>query len=434
MEDKHGIDTSTDERFKESMIELKVYVNNFFESYIEHFNKIFEQITDNSWIEKAYNELTPYSLALFGSNVSSKYREIVEYLEKKDEREGLTDEEISYLTYFSKLSKACNEYSMKYGSDLNAQIDYMKAVIPDKTLLDNTKVSKSMKKIVTNNRNIPMTVNVGNKKNNNECFVFVDIEDNNDIAISGGKFTAIDQANLRAVEDLFMAGNKYFTADMVYRARKGYTNAGGVSPQAIASVQNSINKMSNIRITIDYTNQYKLWYPDKDFSKSQFKKTEALLPLGIATVKVSGVEKTAYYLLKEPLLYEYAKTFKQVITLPSNLLNTKDVICRSSGDEDDVIVQYLLTRISIMKNKKNNTGNKITYRFFDESKGKNGEYTGIFVEVGFKDVEPSANKARKLRDRTKDILTSFKNKGFITGFKEYKQKDKKTYAGIEIFY
>lgn len=375
--------------------------------------------------------------ALFGERKAREYQQIINIYEKQ---EHLTEGEKIELQYFKEMLSVCKEYLSRANTNLPnqeqslTQIETLRAVIPSKTLLDNTKLSRSLKKVVDKRKNVRMEVNVGNKKNSAECTIMVDIEDNNDITISGGKFTAIDQANLRAIEDLDVAGNKYFTADMIYRARKGYTNSEYVSPRAITAVQASINKMSNIKITIDYTNQYKLWYPERDFSKSQFRKTEALLPLGIATVKVGGIEKTAYYLLKEPLLYEYAKTFKQVITLPSTLLNTKDVICRSSGDEDDVIVQYLLTRISIMKNKKNNTGNKIAYRFFDKTKGRDGEYTGLFVEVGFKDEEPTPKKVMNLRNRTKDILTSFKNKGFITGFNEYKQNGSKSYAGIEIFY
>ena len=107
---------------------------------------------------------------------------------------------------------------------------------------------------------------------------------------------------------------------MVYRAMNGLIGREYVGPQALESVEKSLDKSRYIQATIDYTEEAKLY--NRDIEKTVYQ--GYLLAAEKVTVKLNGTEQEGYRLLRKPILYEYAQVSGQVITVPATLLQTKD--------------------------------------------------------------------------------------------------------------
>lgn len=327
-----------------------------------------------------------------------------------------------YEAYYEKISRAGFIIDKKTGQ-LSFNIEQLnRPHKPKITVLNNTKVYKQIIDLAT----VPgkYEVLVSPSKAKQRVTAIVDISQLKNIEIYGGNLTKIDLLNLKAVHDLYEAGNEYITADMVYRARKGYVSTQKVRKSSTEQTRLSLQKMSNIKITIDYAEHIKMNYPGIDTSRDKFKRTRALLPMDEIQIMAGGVEVWAFRLLKpvskkeeDPiLLYQYASDVKQLIRLPFELLDVKDTINRST-DYDDILKNYLLEQISWIKQPGSRRSNQIAY-------------AGIYAEI-YGEKEISRKQKHTTRAKTRDILYSFKCKGFIKDYQEYPE-GKKEVTGVNI--
>ena len=340
------------------------------------------------------------------------------------ERMSLTEEEKEEIlqdllesiseTYFSYTrsdllpKKKKPEGTKDLAAELENKATTLVSILPKLSIIVNSKISSELTKDFIGKGEIPIKVNKRNAKKEVLVYASLTYEGEN-IELSGRQeFTPYDRVVHNSVVTLHAAGNEIFTPEMVYRAMNGLTESEKVSPQAIGAVTRSIEKSRVTKLTIDYTQEAKA----RNLDVKEAKYDGMLLNADKVTGSVSGVKKEAYRLLRTPILYEYSQQIKQIISVPIQLLQTKEAL--RSTDEVIVIRFYLIQRIEIMKNNKNQS-NKILY-------------STIFEELGKQN--PTKQKAEKIRDATKAILGLLIKKEYIQGYQEYKEG--RQIKGIEI--
>ena len=228
-------------------------------------------------------------------------------------------------------------------------------------------------------------------------------------------FTPYDREVHDAVITLNVAGNDVITPEMVYRAMNGMTDTEYVSPQAVEAVSQSLDQSMRIMVKIDYTQEADA-YGKKD-AKVKYKYEGHLLACEKITVEAGGHKKEAYHLHRSPILYEYAQISGQIISVPIELLNTKDVV---RGSEDvSVLKGYLLRQIEGMKSG-------------SFKRSRNILYAGLYKELGMNDLPPKAlaDKALKIRKHVEAVLKEWVEQEYIMGYSQY--KDGKTIKGVTI--
>lgn len=237
-------------------------------------------------------------------------------------------------------------------------------------------------------------------------------DDNIKIFDKNKRFTPYDRAVHNAVCSIWEAGNEYLTPNQVYRCMNGLTKGEYVTPQRVGAVTKSIDKARRIYTKIDYRDEAKAWNEKID----KFIVEDTILSAQKVTLEAGGEEVTGYKINTKPILYEYAQVSKQIITVPSKLLNIQGIL--NSTPEITVLKEYLIRRIEVMKHKRNKTqSNKILF-------------TAIYNELELTD--PDKYKTNRLRAHTKTLLQNYKKNKYIKDFKFYKKG--RSFHGIEIFY
>lgn len=262
------------------------------------------------------------------------------------------------------------------------------------------------------------------KKN---IFVTVDLTADENLALSNPNITPYDMAIMDAVYTLMVNGVTAFTPEMVVRIMSGYFDQN-VTQQKSETVATSLRKLSMIRITIDCTNELRA--RKKICADDTARLTSYLMPIREIDIQSANHQTImhGYQLIEKPVLYAYAELIKQIINIPTKLLE----ISNSSGnghlsDTDDVIVmkRALIRRIEVMKNQKNHMDNHtIRYERYDLATDTE---TGFFARLGFNKSSYSQWKKKRntLHKIITTILSEFIKEKYIAGYdvvKEGKQK------------
>lgn len=319
---------------------------------------------------------------------------------------GLSIEEIEKmpLADFLKLVK-----KYKNTNKISTDSISLKSILPNTFIIPNNKMANQMVNDLLGAGEVALSV-CGNKK---EVLTKVSVNyDDEGIQIyNEKKFTPYDRVVCDSVTSLFESGNSEFSPTMVYRCMNGLKNTEKISPQAVAAVTKSIDKISRMYCKIDWTFEAKRQNSNVDETviSGNILATEKI------TVKSGGKTLQAYKLLSKPILYRYAQSINQVISVPIKLLQTKE----ATRSTEDVIVirEYLIRRIEMMKNPKNNMTNRIKYK-------------SIFEDLEL--LEPTKQKSEKIRTAVKELLNYWKKEKYIKGFIEYKEG--KTLKGIDVSY
>ena len=311
--------------------------------------------------------------------------------------------------------KKYKEYRLNNPLPENAgTIEILKSVIPKKHVKPNNKLANKITKDIVDEGEFNLIVSSGKAKR--EVFTRVMLAyDNKYINLAGQKYTSYDREVYDGVVTLYMAGNNIVTPAMVYRAMNGLTETEKISPQALETVTKSLDKSRYMQVTIDYTEEAKLY--NKKIQKTTYQ--GYLLAASKITVKINNEEHEAYKLLDKPILYEYAQISGQIITVPSKLLQTKDAV--RSTDEVIVIRGYLLRQIEWIKNDKSERSQNITYK---------GIYEELEISKIILDETAYKNKTRKMRNHVKAILDEWQEQDYIKKYEEY--QDSKTMTGVKI--
>jgi hypothetical protein len=271
------------------------------------------------------------------------------------------------------------------------------------------------------------------KKN---IFVTVDLTADQNLILSNPNITQYDLAVMDAVYTLLVNGAAAFTPEMVVRIMSGNFDQD-VTPQKSGAVTKSLHKLSLIRITIDCTTELRA---RKKIDKDQTAKlTSYLMPLREMDIQSANhqVIMKGYQLIEKPVLYIYAEEVRQIIDIPTKLLEITDP--SGSGhlsDTDDVIIikRALIRRIELMKCNKNHMDNTtIRYEWYDPTVGTK---KGFFAMLGF-DASQYKNPAQWKKKRSSlnriitTILNDFKREKYITDYEVVKEGKQKV-TGVRI--
>lgn len=241
------------------------------------------------------------------------------------------------------------------------------------------------------------------------------------------EINSFDMNVLDAVSTIYQHGYATITAEMVARVLTGNHNSKKISPARVTEIRESLDKLTNIRVTIDYLKEANR-RSGKKFD--EFKVESYLFPADKVTARFKANGKTieAYHLLRTPALFEYAKEIGQIISYPVYLLNSREKM--SDSDDTVLIKRYLIKRIEQMKNKKNNIMNhKISYQWVDNNTGK---IKGMYQELGYSSEKYSnwRKKRSSIHGIVKNHLDYLIEVNYIKGYIEIKEKN--TINGVEI--
>ena len=274
----------------------------------------------------------------------------------------------------------------------------LKSSIPDQSLITNSNVANAISSLLPDTESLVPVVHKGQLVA--ETKITINILNDKNIRLSES-ITEYDKMTHDAICTLWASGNKTMTADMIYRAMNGFVETEKVSPKAIKSIETSLSKMERTRIYIDRTAQFRAAgvIATKD---SQAVLSENMINLRVIRVRTGGVVKTAYRILSMPIVYSYSLWENAVLSVPRELLNTKDVL-RSS--ESIMMIRYSLLRwIETMK------------KFPDESDNII-KYDTLYNLLG----NPPERQARAaIRSNTVKLLDNYVKMGYIAGYSQFK--------------
>jgi len=304
------------------------------------------------------------------------------------------------------------ELVQKYNRSREEQKN-IKFIQTDRHYIQNSKLSNELTKDFLNQGDINIAV-ANIDKHNEVCITSSLTYDGDDLSISGSsEFTSYDKIIHDAVCSLWAVGNNVITPAQIYRNITGLNHKDQINKETLVKVFNSIQKSRFMEVKIDCTEQAKL-YPGLD----KIKISENMLYSKLITIETGGHEIEAFQILRPPILYEYNKHLKQIISINTSLLNTNKGGKCINTEENTALKMYLIKRIEVMKNSKKTT-NKIKYETI---------FSNADIEITAKDTV----KKKRTREKIRNMLESWKDEGYITDFKEYKAG--RNFEGVELQY
>ena len=295
-----------------------------------------------------------------------------------------------------------------------AKAQELKSIIPQKHIKPNNKLANEITKDFINEGE--MSLNVGRRGSKREISTkaMLSYQDEK-ISLSGRiAFTPYDREVHDGVVTLYEAGNEVITPEMVYRAMNGMTETEKISPQAVETVTESLDKSRRTTLKINFTEEARAY---KKAVKATYE--GYLLACDKITVTTGGQTKEAYKLLRKPILYEYSQVSGQIINVPIKLLQTKEAV--RSTEEVIVIRGYLLRQIEYMKSSASKRNNHISYE-------------GIYSELNITEENYNAamykKKTHTIRQHVTALLSEWVRLDYLKSYSEYKEG--KTIKGVAI--
>lgn len=289
---------------------------------------------------------------------------------------------------------------------------------------NNSKVANSIGKFPDLNAPFQISEYGRNKKN---LVSYVNFDANN-VDLLGSTLSRYELAVMDATYTILMNGKKSFTPEQIANVMTGKEVKTSDMSSNIKQIAQTIERLSMIRIKIDYTDIMRETGKIKPTQKMVV--TGYLMPVtGIYILsQVKRQDKIEYRFDRKPVLYEYAENLGRVISVPQELLRLEGV---NENTEFVVLKQELIKEIAIMKNEKNNYSSRdITYEW--DKKNQSG---GLFNRIGitkdnFKNAAQWAKKRCKLHSQVLLILNSLVEKEYIKGYTI--KKEGKSITGVHI--
>ena len=337
-------------------------------------------------------------------------RYFLRYIEKGKPATDTENVEIIIKTVIDAAIKSPN---IELADEVRAALPQLSSIIPQKHVMPNNKLANSLTKDIIDAGAIELVVS-GRGKTEITTRCILSYEGDN-VKLSGRQpCTEYDRNVADAVTSLFLYGDPshIITPATVYRAMIHSTGTETPSPQTLGAVTRSLDKSRFVRVQIDCTQE--LLRRNASLNGEQItggKVDTYLLPLEKIEVMAGGKRVTAYKILKTPVLYDYARLTKQVLTVPAKLL---DVPNASNTEQRISIKGYLLRRITVMKGKTAQS-NRILFEKIWDAAGK---------------PDPSPKEAQRIREYTFTVLDYWKKERYIKGYKAIKEG--KAYTAVEI--
>lgn len=204
------------------------------------------------------------------------------------------------------------------------------------------------------------------------------------------KLTAFDKRVYIAAGALYNNGVEVTTAAQIYKAMG---NTSKPNNNDIDKINESLTKMQAAHVYLNNISEHQL------YSKyDKFVYDASLLPMERISAVVNGqAVESAIHLFREPPLISFARERKQITTISRRLLESP----LSKTDANLTIDDYLLERISHIKNKKGKISNKLLYATIYEKCHIN-----------------TAKQRSRAKEKIATYLTHYKKEKFIKDFKE----------------
>ena len=252
--------------------------------------------------------------------------------------------------------------------------------------------------------------------------VTVDLQKDQDVALSSNNVTMYDLAVMDSVYTLFKNDCSSFTPEMISRIMSGNVK-GDVKPQKAGAVTRSLRKLALIRITLDCTAEFEA-RGVKMRKGDQALFTDYLLPLREVQLKSANgdVYLNGFSLKEMPVLYDYAERIGRIATVPISLMKVPGI---TDTDDGILVKRYVIQRVEELKRARNKTAlREIIY--YDEELEK-GVMTELWYEEQFANIR---DKKAKLHKMMLKVLESFKSEKYIKNYKI--MAEGKSIIGVEI--
>lgn len=251
------------------------------------------------------------------------------------------------------------------------------------------------------------------KKGEVTAYTMVTLEPESGVTMTGRPFTGYDSCVHNSVITLWEAGNDTITAEMVARAMSNKTESEKISPQQQGAITKSLDKMRGIHVLANLSEEMqKRKVTINGEPVTEFVLDSYLLMMDKVKVTAGGTTKTAYHIVKEPVLLTYSKMTGQLLTVKAGLMDIKKI---SSGKISGVsiantetrqpIKEYLLRRIEVMKyarrQKHGNQSNRILFDTLYRETGNDGA---------------SRTEQNRIREYIYQVLDYWTAAGYITGY------------------
>ena len=212
------------------------------------------------------------------------------------------------------------------------------------------------------------------------------------------------------ITSLILAKNEYITPNNIAYCMNGYDNPD-TTKEFLTQIMESVEILRHTWVKIDASNEAKA----RGYDFEELKFDGILAPIDkLRLVFMNGQEVEAYHVLREPILYKYAKAKNQVLTVDKDILkfpkidkdegeNAKRVNLVNMTRENIILQRYLIERIEGMKNPNNNLGCIISYE--------------TLYEV-LNAQEFSRTEKKRIRDRVKFFLDYWADLKYIKSYHE----------------
>lgn len=251
-----------------------------------------------------------------------------------------------------------------------------------------------------------------NKKNEIRTIASIDFNEmkKKGVLIPSEKWlNPFDREILSAASSLYEAGNEFITPKMIFQVLSGNKKNVEITPTIREEILRSIDKLMNTTIEINASAEVKAGWREEDEYSGHLLPCERISQKNI---RLNGQEVVdCIHLFRNSPLYDYAKGINQISRTNIEMLNAPV----NNTQENIMLKGYLLRQITSMKNPHSNIKPVIRYET-------------IYEYLGLEDADTKTKK--RIRDRTKEILSFWIGEGLITGFEE--EKEGKTFAKIKI--
>lgn len=218
--------------------------------------------------------------------------------------------------------------------------------------------------------------------------------------------------------------NTYVTSSMIF-----YSITGGKTkrknPKIIKLIEDRIKKLRHTDISMQMDK-----LKDKDIKAYQYfkdKKIESLkgslLNLMVAQITQNGQQIEAYYIAGINVFFNFCLSMKQFINNDIKYLENSDKSKLQYSEENIILTNYIVERITKIINSGGKLKNKITYESI---------YKALNLDNKCLNQKQIYNKTSQIRYNVLKILDDKKDKGLIKSYEEYKEKQ--TLKGVKIVY
>lgn len=241
-------------------------------------------------------------------------------------------------------------------------------------------------------------------KNENHVYTVLSLNyEGDDISLSK-PINSYDESVHNAVATLWAAGNRTITPAQVAKVLTGKDKPGTGS---INDAATSMDKQRRTLVTIDFSAELRGKTGELDgekFTAEQCVQETYMLDATKTRIRTTrGNEVAGYTINSAPIFYLHDEITGQITSYPQRLLKATAKAV-SSTKTNITMRDYLIIRISRMKNPHTTTARNIVY-------------DTIFEHIGRGDASPKDR--RRMIESARSILDALKAEGFITGWSEY---------------